>query len=190
MTTLTSCTVSDNTGAGLYASTGTAKLIDTIVAGNTKSSVASDIVGFVGFGIDSSSSYNLIGPGGSGGLANGVNNNIVLTSLADLGLAGLGNYGGPTQTMALLPGSAAVGKGTQANYPGTSNPITTDQRGFALDDPVDIGAAQLGEVLMVQSTDGGLEQPAPTVDPAQCGQPGEPRPKCCDHVRPHRFFQP
>ena len=47
-------------------------------------------------------SYNLIGTGGSGGIIGGSGGNIVLTSLADLGLAPLGNYGGPTQTMALL----------------------------------------------------------------------------------------
>ena len=69
--------------------------------------------------------------------------NIVLTSLTDLGLAPLGNNGGPTQTMALLPGSAAIGAGVIADYPGTTTPITTDQRGEPLDSPnPDIGAFQ------------------------------------------------
>ena len=58
-----------------------------------------------------SSAYNLIGTGGSGGLSNGVNHNIVLTGSDGPGLAPLGNYGGPTQTMALLPGSPAIGAG-------------------------------------------------------------------------------
>ena len=113
-------------------------LTDTIVAGNTNPSDASDIGG-----TNVSGSYNLIGTGGSGGLVNGVNGNIVLTSLTDLGLAPLGNYGGPTQTMALLPGSPAIGAGVIADYPGTTTPITTDQRGEPLDSPnPDIGAFQ------------------------------------------------
>ena len=66
-----------------------------------------------------------------------------MTSLTDLGLAPLGNNGGPTQTMALLPGSPAIGAGVIADYPGTTTPITTDQRGEPLDSPdPDIGAFQ------------------------------------------------
>ena len=85
----------------------------------------------------------MIGTGGSGGLTDGVDGNIVVTSLDDLGLAPLGNYGGPTQTMALLPGSPALGAGAIADYPGTTTPITTDQRGEPLDVPnPDIGAFQ------------------------------------------------
>ena len=45
--------------------------------------------------------------------------------------------------MALLPGSWAIGWGIEADYPGTSTPITTDQRGVALNSPrPDIGAYQ------------------------------------------------
>ena len=66
-----------------------------------------------------------------------------MTSLTDLDLAPLGNYGGPTQTMALLAGSPAIGAGVIADYPGTTTPITTDQRGLPLDSPnPDIGAFQ------------------------------------------------
>ena len=140
---LTACTVSGNFagsgGGGLNNKNGTAALNDTIVAGNTDGTGASDIGG----PINVSGSDNLVGIGGSGGLANGVDGNIVLTSLAGLGLAPLGNYGGPTQTMALLPGSPAIGAGVVADYPGTTTPITTDQRGEPLDSPnPDIGAFQ------------------------------------------------
>ena len=89
---------------------------------------------------DVSGSNNLIGTGGSGGLVNGVDGNIVLTSLTDLGLAPLGNYGGPTQTMALLPGSPAIGAGVIADYPGTTTPITTDQRGLRSTRPIPTSA--------------------------------------------------
>jgi hypothetical protein len=44
--------------------------------------------------------------------------------------------------MALLPGSPAIGKGITADYPGTSTPITTDQRGEPRAGRVDIGAFQ------------------------------------------------
>ena len=131
---------------------GTATLTDTIVAGNTNPSGASDITG----NENVSGSFNLIGTGGSGGLANGVDGNIVLTSLTNLGLAPLGNNGGPTQTMALLPGSSAIGTGVTADYPGTSTPITTDQRGAPLDAPnPDIGAFQTqGSTLVALSFSG------------------------------------
>ena len=58
--------------------------------------------------------------------------------------------------MALLPGSAALGAGVAANYPSTTTPITTDQRGFPVDSPnPDIGAFQ-GVDLDVESTSGSV----------------------------------
>ncbi len=125
---LTDCTVSGNsaggTGGGVYnPSYGTANLTDTIVAGNTNPSGASDIGGA---GVVSGSN-NLIGTGGSEGLVNGESGNIVLTSLTGLGLAPLGNNGGPTQTMALLPGSPAIDAGRGSIF-GITIPAT-DQRG-------------------------------------------------------------
>ena len=41
-------------------------------------------------------------------------------------IAALGDYGGPTQTMPLLPGSPAIDAGSNALIPGG---VTTDQRG-------------------------------------------------------------
>jgi hypothetical protein len=58
-------------------------------------------------------------------------------ALSGLCLAPLGNYDGPTETMALLPGSAAIGAGIALSG------VTTDQRGELLDSPApDIGAYQ------------------------------------------------
>jgi hypothetical protein len=145
--TITNGTISGNSatgglGGGIFNSTasgGTAtpRLSNTIVAGNTTNSTTpNDIDGTV----DPSSSFNLIGNGGAGGLANGVNNNQV--GVANALLASLGNYGGPTQTMALLPGSPAIdaGSNTLANNAG----LTTDQRGAGfnriVNTTVDIGA--------------------------------------------------
>ncbi len=156
--TLTNCTDSGNTagtGGGFFSASGAATLTNTIVAGNTNTSNsgASDIAGAVSV----SGTFNLIGTGGSGGLTNGVNGNIVLTSLTGLGLAPLGFYGGPTQTMALLPGSAAIDAGA-SSISGVTIP-TTDQRG-ALRGPlglnagtaVDIGAYEASSSYLVTST--------------------------------------
>ena len=100
--TVVNCTFSGNTastgGGGLYIAGGTATLANTIVAGNNN-----DISGTV------SGSYNLIGTGGSGGLVNGTNGNQV--GVANPGLGPLQDNGGPTWTMALLPGSPAIDAG-------------------------------------------------------------------------------
>jgi parallel beta-helix repeat protein len=125
--TLTNCTVSGNSGGGLRASSR-ATLNNTIVAGNTSlsSGRALDITGSV------TGNNNLIGTGGSDGLVNGVNGNIV--GVANALLAPLGSYGGPTQTMALLPGSPAIDAGTSTGAP------ALDQRGQGRVGAVDIGA--------------------------------------------------
>jgi hypothetical protein len=67
----------------------------------------------------------LIGDGTFSGISNGVNGNIVGTNTNPIDplLGPLQNNGGPTQTMALLPGSPAIGHGDNAKAP------TTDQRG-------------------------------------------------------------
>ncbi len=122
-------------GGGIYDSgSGRAVLEDTIVAGNRSSLVAGDISGNAASAV--TGTYNLIGTGGSGAIAGGSSGNIVLTSLANLGLGYLNNWGGPTATMALLPGSAALGVGI------AKSGITTDQRGQPIAAAPDIGAFQ------------------------------------------------
>jgi hypothetical protein len=130
--TLTACTIAGNS-AYLYGglADGDQKLIDTIVVGNTDSNGASEIAGYG----TASGTYNLIGTGGSGGLTNGVDGNIV--GVADPLLSALGNYGGSTETIALLPGSPAIGTGSSVSG------VTTDQRDVTRPTAgVDIGAFQ------------------------------------------------
>ncbi len=156
---LTACTISGNSaskgGGGLHdqgsssSYPATASLTDTIVAGNTSSGGNADDIGDK-FSNDTGSN-NLIGTGGSGGLTNGVNGNIVLTTLAGLGLAPLADNGGPTQTMALSPVSLAIEAGTAVSG------VTTDQRGQPLDSPhPDIAPFQFQPGNLVSLTFAGL----------------------------------
>jgi hypothetical protein len=62
----------------------------------------------------------------------------------DPDLGPLADNGGPTQTMALMPGSPAIAAGSAAlEVDAQGHPLTVDQRGHTLDTPVpDIGAFQ------------------------------------------------
>ena len=74
-------------------------------------------------------------------------------------LAPLANYGGPTNTMALLPDSPAINAGSNALLPAG---ITTDQRGFnrIAGGTVDIGAFESQPIpLVVNTTADGIDVP-------------------------------
>src|SRR5262249_4464051 len=135
--TLINCTISGNsapTGGGLYNNTGTLSLINCTVSGNTAPTGG-------GLTIVNSSSTTLpntlvaANTGGDlqGTLQPGSANDLIGGTPL---LAPLGDYGGPTQTIALLPGSPAIGGGTTTGAP------ATDQRGVQRSGHVDIGAFQ------------------------------------------------
>jgi large repetitive protein len=164
--TLVNSTISGNTGDGLSNGTGaTANLTNDTFSGNSVSGITSNpgattnirntIVantpGAVGdvSGTFNSQGNNLIGKSnGSTGFTNGVNFDQVGSVAAPLNalMAALGNYGGPTQTHALLPGSPAIDLGSNSGVtnPPLTGPPFTDQRGtgFAriVNANVDIGA--------------------------------------------------
>jgi len=135
--TITDSTISGNfargaTGGGIasvpnhFGTAASFLLIDTIVAGNTSTQTTpfSD----VSAAVQSASAHNLIGDGtGLSGITNGSNGNLIGTASAPLDprLGPLANNGGPTFTMALLPGSPAINAG--AVFPG----VTMDQRGIS-----------------------------------------------------------
>ena len=110
-------------------------------------------------------SANLIGNGtGMTGLYQGFDGNQVGTASSPINplLAPLGNYGGPTQTMALLPGSPAIDAGTKSA-------AGTDQRGISrpYGSTPDIGAFESRGFLLIpisgsgQSTSLGAPFPQP-----------------------------
>ena len=124
-------TVTDNdavgTGSdagGLSSQSGTVFTVhNSILVGNTSvgNPTNADAVG----AFDGSSSYNLVGETlvseieTTDGNAN--------ATVSTIELASLGNYGGPTQTHALLVGSVAIDKGSDSAASGAS--LTADQRG-------------------------------------------------------------
>ncbi len=130
-------TVTSGGPGGAIDNDSTLILGNSIVAGNT-ASIGPDISG----SINTDNGYNLIGKtdGSSGSVASDLKGTIA-SPLNPL-LASLGNYGGPTQTMALLPGSPAIDAGSNALIPGG---VTSDQRGAMRIDngTVDIGAYEV-----------------------------------------------
>ena len=123
----------------------------TIVAGNLRGA-AEAVSDDLWLTADEASSHNLIGDeASSGSLINGVNGNIA--GVGDLSwLAPLGDYGGTTQTHALLPGSPAIDAGDPYFDPNSFEPpLENDQRGdgFArmAGRAVDIGAYEVQLVV-------------------------------------------
>ncbi|MCL4205693.1 MAG: VCBS repeat-containing protein, partial [Pirellulaceae bacterium] len=125
--TATNCTITQNEashGGGIWVHNSTADLYNTIVAGNTNTGGTSpDIYGPVW------ASFSLI-QNTTGGTVSGTSNILGQAPL----LAPMGSYGGPTQTMALLPGSPAIDAADSSAAP------ITDQRGVSRVGAADIGA--------------------------------------------------
>ena len=146
--TLTNCTISGNSaneGGGVFLVGARTTIVDTIVAGNS-AKTSPDLSGKV----DQDRGFNLIGDGdGASGFTAAGDQVGTDFSPIDPRLAPLGDYGGPTQTMALRAGSPAIGTGVAIAG------ITTDQRGFALDSPrPDIGAFQTNPLVVNTTSDG------------------------------------
>jgi CSLREA domain-containing protein len=138
-TTITGNRVTNGTsgifGGGIFA-VNTGVLYNTIVAGNYRGPLSSSTADDIAGNVSSTSAFNLIGSGGSGGLVNGVVHNQV--GVTNPGLGALAANGGSTQTVALLPGSPAIDRGSNVFV--TSG--ETDQRGLyrIVNGTVDIGA--------------------------------------------------
>jgi hypothetical protein len=152
-------------GGALYMGSGTLTVTNSVFTGN---SAATDSGG--GIEVDagtlavSNSVFSSNTGGdciGSGCPTNGTNGNLL--GVASAGLAALGNYGGPTQTMIPLPSSPAICAGTATPQGGLTLPAT-DQRGVAFgaggycpSGSVDAGAVQTDYSLTFTT------EPPPTV---------------------------
>lgn len=143
--TIANCTIVSNTAGGAgggVLNNGTMNLNNCIIAGNSTDLSNS------GGGL--SAGFNLIGNSNSaGGLANGVNGNLVgvngvgVRPLAKILEKNLADNGGPTPTHALKQSSPAINAGSDAAALAAN--LTTDQRGTGFSrfvDTVDIGALE------------------------------------------------
>ena len=147
---------------------------NTIVAENTATTSGPDA-----FGTFASTGNNLIGEtDGSSGWVGSDLTGTIAQPLNPL-LAPLGNYGGPTQTMALLPGSPAIDAGNNALIPAG---VTTDQRGLPriVNGVVDIGAFESSGFTIAATSGSGQSTavftafPAPLVATVTANNPIEP----------------
>ena len=135
-------------GGGLGKTSGSAQLLNTLVALNTGN--GQDVSGaFISLG------HNLIGAtNGSSGFPTA--GDLVGSSAAPLDpkLGPLADNSGPTLTMALLPGSPAIDAGDTAAAP------LTDQRGFPrpIGSAADMGAYEYGSPALLQISGSSLSQ--------------------------------
>ncbi|GMV25040.1 MAG: hypothetical protein AMXMBFR58_10710 [Phycisphaerae bacterium] len=135
--TVSNSTIAGNTGAPAITNSGALTLHSSIIGG----APTAPMVGTFAAG----SANNLIQHvDNSGGLGNDVNGNLVGV---DPLLGALADNGGPTQTIALQPGSPAINAGSNTGG------LTTDQRGLSRvrGNAIDIGAFEYAGVPTVGS---------------------------------------
>jgi predicted outer membrane repeat protein/parallel beta-helix repeat protein len=152
------CTISGNSApstdaGGAFLNSGYVYLSGSIIAGNSGGDCAGNAF--------TNGTYNLIGDG-SGGLPTAPSAHNILGSPSDPInplLLPLGDYGGPTDTMALLPDSPAIGAGASFDGPDDA-PLTGDQRGMSRpnssDESYDIGAFQSDPLTVDTWADGSV----------------------------------
>jgi hypothetical protein len=116
---------------GDIISGGTATLQNSIVANSTSGGNCSGTITSNGFNLSSDGTCNFNGPGDMN------HTNPMLGPLQ--------NNGGPTRTMALLPGSPAIDAGNPSGCTDSQGHLlTTDQRGQPRPDKEDIGGCDMG----------------------------------------------
>ncbi len=149
--TIGNSTITNNTaelGGGFINYSGTVTVSNSIVAGNSASSGTTEVNNSDGSFI--SDGNNLVGQNGDAGGFPTSNSDILLGGSIGSAITPLGNYGGSTQTHALVSGSPAINAGNNAlipNDPNTESTFTGDQRGSLriVDSTVDIGAFEVQE---------------------------------------------
>ena len=114
-------------GPGIYNTHGTLTVTNSVVSGNQQGTPASP--GNYDDIDDLSGDTTFTTGNGGGNLIGYYNSNSATPPTPASDLAPLGNYGGPTQTMVPLPGSAAICAAALAGVPSGA---TTDERGYPL----------------------------------------------------------
>jgi hypothetical protein len=121
-------TISGTSGGGIY---GTATLQNSIVADNTSGGNCNGTMKSNGYNLSSDGTCNF-------NHAGDLNNHDPL-------LGPLQNNGGPTETMALLPGSPAIDAGNPSGCTDSQGHLLkSDQRGMPRPDPEDRGGCDMG----------------------------------------------
>ena len=181
-TNLSNSTVTNNSansvGGGLNNNSGTFNVKSTVVALNTAAGSGPDVAGaFISAG------FNLIGIDQNNGFTAPTDLKGGTASVLDprFDPAGLQNNGGPTLTIALLPESPAIDKGTSN---GLTTTLSTDQRGSGFpraanspgvsdaDDGADIGAFEVQSATPTP-TPGPTPQVSVTASPATVNEGGD-----------------
>jgi hypothetical protein len=139
LTTVNNSTISGNSaypnvgGGGIRGCCGIVKLQNSIVANNVAGNKSANCSGVTSNGYNTSSD-NTCNFSNSGDRNN-----------TDPLLGPLQYNGGPTQTMALEPGSPAIDAGNPSGCTdGAGHLLTTDQRGYPRHDPEDAGGCDMG----------------------------------------------
>lgn len=128
---ISNSTLVGNTGGGISNNQGFSVVLQNSIVSNNSGSNCSGPMTSRGYNLSSDASCNFQSAGD-------LNNHDPL-------LGPLQNNGGPTQTMALLPGSPAIDAGNPAGCTdGQGNLLKTDQRGMPRADPEDTAGCDMG----------------------------------------------
>jgi hypothetical protein len=155
--TLVANSATGGSGGAIASASGMVTLNSSIIAKNIATTGGPDLNAAITTGGD----YNLIGVANSGGFTLGGTHNKTGTAVSPLNpmVAPLARNGGPTQTMALLPGSSAIDMGSN---PGN---LSNDQRGpgfvRVFGSAADIGAFEVqpgAQVLSLKVNDGSAQR--------------------------------
>ena len=129
--TISNSTISGNTPNGIASNVGFSVTIQNTIVSNNGGANCSSVMVSNGYNLSSDGTCNLSGPGD-------LNNHDPL-------LGPLQNNGGPTETMALLPGSTAIDAGNPSGCTdGNGHLLTTDQRGMPRPDKEDSVGCDMG----------------------------------------------
>jgi CSLREA domain-containing protein len=168
-TTIINSTITNNSivagtisASGVFSAFGTILVRNSIIAANQNNATTPDVADSGSGAFDAASANNIIGNVGTVSSFTAANQNQTGNSItqADPRLLPLGNYGGATQTHALLSNSPAINAAnncvTNLSCASANPPValTTDQRGASRVGQADIGAFELNNSFVANLPEG------------------------------------